>query len=548
MTANPPPPPKDTTRKENPAAGRAPVIRATPLTERGDDRRKKYILLLAWLFSLLGHIALGIVLFIIYSLFAHEIEARTERSITAAAEQPVEKDPPPIEDNEDIGRNPEEETNYDLERIEPISVPGKDLPDQPVGIEHSEETVPMTVPPLPGAGDLGQGGGVDGLTNPLASMASTGGQGGMIVSGFAGRSGATRLKTAKANGGNDLSEAAVARGLNWLARHQAPDGTWSYDRHEGTYKDVSAATAMALLPFLAAGQTHVSREEMDNPDEKDAAKKKVKYRDVVAKGLRYLLLVQKADGSFGTTSLYGHAICTMALCEAYGMTNDRAQLFGPAQKAILYMAKAQHSAGGWRYSPNQAGDVSVAGWCIQAMQSGKLAKLAYDPGTFIKAAAFLKSARRGTPGTPSFGFCYDPAQAEAKATLNMTSVGLLCMYYLGWNGEQLSKHSDLLDANLPKANLKNFYYWYYATQVMHYIGGSKWEKWNASMRDLLIATQEKGLDRVRGSWAPDTSHTGHAGGRLCSTIMALLTLEVYYRHLPLYRRDQGGLSTLDIGL
>ena len=38
---------------------------------------------------------------------------------------------------------------------------------------------------------------------------------------------------------------------------------------------------------------------------------------------------------------------------------------------------------------------------------------------------------------------------------------------------------------------------------------------------------------------------GGACGRLGTTCLALLTLEVYYRHLPLYKRDSGGLADLE---
>ena len=41
-----------------------------------------------------------------------------------------------------------------------------------------------------------------------------------------------------------------------------------------------------------------------------------------------------------------------------------------------------------------------------------------------------------------------------------------------------------------------------------------------------------------GSWSPDhptRDRWGHAGGRLYMTAMNLLMLEVYYRHMPLFR-------------
>ena len=59
---------------------------------------------------------------------------------------------------------------------------------------------------------------------------------------------------------------------------------------------------------------------------------------------------------------------------------------------------------------------------------------------------------------------------------------------------------------------------------------------------LLVATQDRGSTpkhpHLRGSWSPDGDVHSGAGGRLMMTSLAVLTLEVYYRHLPLYRRDE----------
>jgi hypothetical protein len=66
------------------------------------------------------------------------------------------------------------------------------------------------------------------------------------------------------------------------------------------------------------------------------------------------------------------------------------------------------------------------------------------------------------------------------------------------------------------------------------------------MRDLLIDLQDKSGDPARkGSWERDSGFIGSACGRLGTTCLALLTLEVYYRHLPLYKRDSGGLMELE---
>ena len=106
------------------------------------------------------------------------------------------------------------------------------------------------------------------------------------------------------------------------------------------------------------------------------------------------------------------------------------------------------------------------------------------------------------------------------------------------------------------ARTPNMYYFYYATQVVHFFDGPEWKEWNegpkdekgvrqGGMRDWLVMTQNRADANLAGSWAPDPSSIGRSCGRLGTTALALLTLEVYYRHLPLYKRDQGGLEVLD---
>ena len=92
----------------------------------------------------------------------------------------------------------------------------------------------------------------------------------------------------------------------------------------------------------------------------------------------------------------------------------------------------------------------------------------------------------------------------------------------------------LIDNHMPSRYDKNMYYWYYATQTLHHIGGPLWNKWNLKMRDVLVDTQEKG-GRYAGSWKPEGGHAS-AGGRLYMTALATCTLEVYYRHLPIFRQ------------
>jgi hypothetical protein len=81
------------------------------------------------------------------------------------------------------------------------------------------------------------------------------------------------------------------------------------------------------------------------------------------------------------------------------------------------------------------------------------------------------------------------------------------------------------------------YYNYYATQVMRHTGGPQWEKWNKVMRDQLIKTQVAQGKPEAGSWYFNGGHGSPKGGRLYNTSLSVLTLEVYYRHLPIYKKD-----------
>jgi hypothetical protein len=72
--------------------------------------------------------------------------------------------------------------------------------------------------------------------------------------------------------------------------------------------------------------------------------------------------------------------------------------------------------------------------------------------------------------------------------------------------------------------------------MIHHAGGENWEAWNPRVRDLLIDLQDNGSARPhqKGSWSPLGDDFAAQGGRLMFTSLALITLEVYYYHVPLY--------------
>jgi hypothetical protein len=284
----------------------------------------------------------------------------------------------------------------------------------------------------------------------------------------------------------------------------------------------TAATALALLPFLGAGQ----------------CSKQGPYQSAIARGLDWLVRRQLPDGDLrgsGTGRMYAHGLATIVLCESAAMAGDDA--YRPAaQRALDFIVHAQHRAGGWRYHPGDEGDTSVVGWQLMALQSGKMAYLDVPPATFERAGKYLNSVKAGQHGGL---FGYQPGNAPTPA---MVGEGLLCREYLGWPHDHPGLREGvewLVRESLPSKDRPNIYAWYYATQVVHHFGGEPWKKWNAAMRDSLLAMQEQTGHRA-GSWPPRGSQTiggadVRSGGRIYMTSLALCTLEVYYRYLPLYR-------------
>ncbi|MBI1899485.1 MAG: terpene cyclase/mutase family protein [Planctomycetia bacterium] len=343
--------------------------------------------------------------------------------------------------------------------------------------------------------------------------------------GIGARSDSKAKSRALADGGGSLqSEEAVRLGLEWLKRHQLPDGGWSYDHrlanhpngeNPGTLRDArNAATGMALMAFLGAGHTH----------------RQGKYKEVVNRGLYFLTQRMKRDGSLYEPSghMYGHGICAIALCEAYAMTQDK-NLKDYAQASLNFIVAAQDPVGGgWRYQPRQPGDTSVVGWQLMALKSGHMAYLAV-PENAIKGAINFLNIVQSDSGA-KYGYT-GPGGGAAT-----TAIGLLCRMYTGWKKENgaLDRGVEFLSKQGPSRS--DMYYNYYATQVLHHWEGERWKKWNEQMRDHLINTQVKQGHEL-GSWFYNGGHGAQVGGRHYTTCMCVLTLEVYYRHLPIYRKQ-----------
>jgi hypothetical protein len=336
--------------------------------------------------------------------------------------------------------------------------------------------------------------------------------------------------------GRAQSEKTVELGLEWLASHQAADGHWSLDGFHkdgrcecadpGQANDI-AGTAYALLPFLAAGHTHKQEPHRN--------------RGNIKRGLNYLLIKQNRAGDFGG-GMHAQGLATMALCEAFGLTTAAA-IKEPAQRALDFIVAAQAENGGWASAAGKKPDTMTTAWQVMALKSGHMGGLNVPAPVFRGVTRFLDSV--ASADRSRYGLTGPPAPRPKDNPPEPTSAaGLLCRQYLGWgprNPALVAGMAELKKAG-PSKQLKDMNYLYFATQVMHHAGGDDWYAWEQKRKDMLLGTQDRGSDprhpHQKGSWSPEGDPGCAEHGRLACTSLALLNLEIYYAHLPVYRRDR----------
>lgn len=368
---------------------------------------------------------------------------------------------------------------------------------------------------------------------PPAPMAE-----GAVPSEFADRVRPDRLQSVIEQGGSPETEQAVGRALEWLAYAQGKDGRWEASRWEagreqfvlqhnrnGAGRDADTGiSALALLSFLGAGHTHLEGG----------------YRQTVTDGLNFLIRSQGADGNlYGNATQYAktycHSMATFALSEAYALTGDR-RLEPSVRRAVEFLVRTQHApSGGWRYHPGQVGDVSQLGWIVMALRSAEIAGVEVPDLTWHRAEHFLSTVVRGRHGGLA---AYQPSTLHSTT---MTAEAMYCRQILGrpLAGAAQEEALQLMLTELPGSSKANFYYWYYATLTLHHaqrdssMSASAWSQWNEALkRELLTAQVSDGSNS--GSWSPNTVWGGY-GGRVYSTAMATMCLEVYYR----FRSEEG---------
>ncbi len=328
--------------------------------------------------------------------------------------------------------------------------------------------------------------------------------------------------------GTPESEAAVTRGLAFLASHQQADGHWS----SGGYQADVGITGLCLLAFLASGH---------QPG-------RGRYGLVMNEAVDFLAESVRMSGQYGVPGLvhsdaskgmsgppmYGHGFATLALAEVYGMTRRR-DLKPKVEAAIRLIEDTQNQDGyvyhdgGWRYQP-QTGDADISVTVVQvlALRAARNAGLKVPQSTIDRALNYMKRCSNSDGG-----FSYQVGQRQSGPA--RTGAGVLSLLMAGMRDspECQAGLSYLIRHPFNRQNewpyREHFFYaMYYVTQAMYQAGGDYWKQWYPPIRDLLVRMQD-----ADGNWG--SSGYSEAGPEY-ATAMAILVLQVPAGLLPIYQK------------
>ncbi|MDO4582879.1 MAG: terpene cyclase/mutase family protein [Planctomycetia bacterium] len=330
-------------------------------------------------------------------------------------------------------------------------------------------------------------------------------------------------------GGYLSSDRTTEYGLKWLVRHQYADGSWSFDHTQapgcrgcsgaGTWKEATnMATAMGLLSLLGYGQTH----------------KNGKYKESIARGLQYLCdsmeRSQEAEGSFyqAEGGMFAHALATLCLTEAYAMTRDK-KLARPAQLALDFIEHSQNrKTGGWRENPDFREDTLTTGWQLLALKSGYIGYLNISEESVSLGMQFLETMQQEDGS-------YRLSQAALPGEYpSATAMALICRirHAEAYDDPNWQKWMKIfVEREIGKNVDENFL----TTWAIRQYGGEEWCIWRDRRWEDLRERQCRDESSCEyGSWNP-TGDGSERWGRMGTTVWCLMTIETYFRHLPLYQ-------------
>jgi prenyltransferase beta subunit len=329
--------------------------------------------------------------------------------------------------------------------------------------------------------------------------------------------------------GQDANAVAAARtkGLDWLTKNQAADGSWGK-----TYS--IATTGFACLAYLSAA---------DEPYTDDRGR-------ALVKGLRFLLAQQK-DGLFpqqGHTWIHGQGFGTLALSEAYGRSlfvkvkpdMDMQEVRAAVGKAAAAIAKHQSASGGWWYTPGspEQHEGSTTVCAVQALVSAANYGIPTDAKALDHGFDYLKKCQ-----SPDGGFNYrlgDGTSMKEGTAGDVATLGLMQKFDFP---VMIKGYQFLIKLTPAAISAERFPYYghFYGCMGMQLLGQEyKDDKAFREGTKGYIAGAQKDLlawQQPDGSWpAKGWIATGGQEDARYATAFATLTLFVPEARLSVYNR------------
>jgi len=298
------------------------------------------------------------------------------------------------------------------------------------------------------------------------------------------------------------AEEAIARAQAWLASVQRPDGSW--DTAHG--RENTGVIAYAILALMVNGSV---------PGEGP-------YGREIGLGLQFLLNKQTETGLIcagpqAHAPMYQHALATVTLAEAYGMTFSP-RLRTALIKAVGLIVETQHSEGGWRYQPRvERGDISASVMQVMALRAAAESGIQVPDETLDRAIRFIRKCYNANE--KGFGYMHGgeaPKFARSAAGLvSLQTVGLFDDPIIPEVVDYVLRHSD---------NPQEDHYWYghyYASIGLYHYGGEPWKTYYPRIKEKILKDWER---------------EGRYGNNVLDTSWAVLILGVPFRYLPIYQR------------
>ncbi len=328
------------------------------------------------------------------------------------------------------------------------------------------------------------------------------------------------------------AQAAIDRGLSFLANTQAADGSFPDNRSAMGLGNV-AVTGLAGLAFLAGGH------QPGRGRHGAAVGRATDYivgRAANARPAGYLSNAdQFPDQSFNKASMYQHGFGTLFLSEVAGMSPDRARqdrVRGTLERAVALIRSAQNGDGGWRYEPRPTpqADVSVTVAQLMALRAAKNAGVTVPKSVVDKCVKYILGCQLPESG----GFIYSKGQGDGP-DFNRSAAAIVGLFSAGiYDGPAIENGLRYLLRFTPgrpfntfeNKSVHYFYGQYYAALAMWTAGGNYWAEWFPAIRDELLAKARQGS----GIWA-DSMH-----GSAYATAMACIILQLPNNYLPIMQK------------